>query len=144
MLKNNYYWTTLKGPTKSRTMKGRVEQKQQLNAPTQNLNSAIDSGLKATQKFFEPFSNWLSTGDTVGGERMSDPNTYWRGNNEKLIAGILGGPLGSLALKAFDNLKQTQYDATRFTGGGQSGARVGGKSYFDLITDILRRQGVIK
>lgn len=124
---------------RGRTMKqrdlSRKEFEKDMNNPLVQWSNGVGDFISKTPGLSQ-IQDWMNTTKVVGG-----PDGYVRGNGDKVLAGILGGPLGSLALKAFDTLNQSRYD-TRFTGGGNAqggGVRTGGKNWFQLVSDLIRR-----
>jgi hypothetical protein len=127
-----------KNQPKSRTMKGRVKQKEELfNAKMNSPGSKIDEFMNNTLPSY--FTNSQTN------------EKYGMPQNQVNLLGLLGGPLGLGFGRANNELNKIP-NRTGFGGGGGAmggggrtgGVRTGGANYFDLIMDILKRQGVIK
>jgi hypothetical protein len=125
-------------PIQSRTMKGRVKQKEErLNAIMNSPSSKIDDFMRNMLPSY--FTNSQTN------------EKYGMPQNQVNLLGLLGGPLG-LGFGRVNNELNKIPNRTGFGGGGGAmggggrtgGVRTGGGNYFDLIMDILKRQGVIK
>jgi hypothetical protein len=125
-------------PIQSRTMKGRVKQKEErLNAIMNSPSSKIDDFMRNMLPSY--FTN----------SQINEK--YGMPQNQVNLLGLLGGPLGLGFGRAKNELNKIP-NRTGFGGGGGAmggggrtgGVRTGGGNYFDLIMDILKRQGVIK
>ena len=132
-----------KNEPKSRTMKGRVQQKKERFDEIMNSPGA-------------KIDNWMNNNLPSYFTNSQFNEKYGMPQNQANLLSLLGGPIGLGFARANTELNKipnrTGFNGSggvtgggNATGGGRTGGvRTGGGNYFDLIMDILKRQGIIK
>ena len=124
----------IRGPATNRTMQGRNEQSRTNFWTGNQFDNFVNPLLKKAQNFFQPFSDFSAS--------ISNPDSRGISPMERMIGGI--------PLALFDYLKSQSHlenpNLTKFgggggpsMGGGGSNARPSGRTYYDIIFDLLKK-----